>query len=590
MSKKKKWILAILIPALVVGAVFGTYQILRANRDPVKVYPVKDLVEEGYNDYENYLSGTVRAERLQCFYPSTTQEITEVLVSVGDRVQKGDVLIRFNTTLSQLELERKAIDIQKAQDELEKAQRSYRRYFKQDYVIPPVSAGQNQAQGLAARAGQGFRAVQLSVIRWSDAAPSEPVIETTELVTEPTEPITEPTEPVTEPTEPVTEPTEPEPPVTEPIDPTEPVVDGVVVTLYQVGGTGTPEDPALYIMSSEYALTPQVLKALLGNEESLELVIAGTEEDRVEGVVCSAFGLSLTRDETGEMAFRFWNADAYLGLPLAPLQPEEPEPEPDPEPFPIGPVGPTWQELQQIRKDLEQRIRDLDLQIRMDQIRYRSMEAELGDGTVRAEYDGVILTLNDPEYSLETGEPMLKLSGGGGGYKIVCPVSELQVEKISLGQTGMVSTWNGGPYPAVVTEISPDPMSSDEYGYGYGGGNASYYPVTFEVDASADLGETDWADVMLDGGGKPQPDGYYLIKAFVLTENGKSFVMVKGQDGLLEKRFITTGRDQYGYSVEILGGLTANDFIAFPYAKAAQEGAKTVEGDAAELYGGGKYY
>ena len=79
MSKKKKWILAILIPALLVGAVFGTYQILRANRDPVKVYPVKDLVEEGYYDYENYLSGTVKAERLQSFYPSTTQEITEVV-------------------------------------------------------------------------------------------------------------------------------------------------------------------------------------------------------------------------------------------------------------------------------------------------------------------------------------------------------------------------------------------------------------------------------------------------------------------------------------------------------------------------------
>ena len=185
---------------------------------------------------------------------------------------------------------------------------------------------------------------------------------------------------------------------------------------------------------------------------------------------------------------------------------------------------------------------------------------------------------------------MLKLSGGGGGYKIVCPVSELQVEKISLGQTGMVSTWDG-VYPAVVTEISPDPLGDDEYGYRYGSGeNVSYYPVTFEVDASADLGEAYWADVMLDGSDKPQASGYYLVKAFVLTENGKSFVMVKGQDGLLEKRFITTGRDQYGYSVEILGGLTASDFIAFPYAKAAQEGSKTVESDAAELYGGVKYY
>ena len=65
MSKTKKWVLAILIPALVIGAVFGTYQILKANREPAKVYPVADLCEQNYYDYGNYLSGEVRTDKLQ---------------------------------------------------------------------------------------------------------------------------------------------------------------------------------------------------------------------------------------------------------------------------------------------------------------------------------------------------------------------------------------------------------------------------------------------------------------------------------------------------------------------------------------------
>ncbi len=81
------------------------------------------------------------------------------------------------------------------------------------------------------------------------------------------------------------------------------------------------------------------------------------------------------------------------------------------------------------------------------------------------------------------------------------------------------------------------------------------------------------------------PSGYYLYKAFVLTENGKSYVLVRNGEGVLEKRFLNTGKDLYGYMIEILDGLSRDDMIAFPYAKSAQEGAQTQEGNLQELYG-----
>ena len=131
-----------------------------------------------------------------------------------------------------------------------------------------------------------------------------------------------------------------------------------------------------------------------------------------------------------------------------------------------------------------------------------------------------------------------------------------------------------------MTEISTDPVKDYYDSYQ----NTSYYPITLEVDASANMGDSSWVEVMLDGA-SAESGGYYLVKAFVLSENGKSYVMVRNADGLLEKRQINTGRDLYGHQVEILGGLSQDDYIAFPYAKTALEGAKTEEAGTQDLMG-----
>ncbi|MBO4419275.1 MAG: biotin/lipoyl-binding protein, partial [Oscillospiraceae bacterium] len=180
MSKKKKWVLAILIPALAAGAVFGTYGILRANREPAKVYAVRDISMDDYGYYDpgSYFNGQVQTDRLQPVYLSPTQEVTEILVFEGDRVQKGDPLIRFNTTLSELELQQKSIDIQKAQDELDRAQRSYKRYFGEYYTIPPAASGQTRAQGLSVLPGRGAKLTLLAApVFRSESQPPEPVTE-----------------------------------------------------------------------------------------------------------------------------------------------------------------------------------------------------------------------------------------------------------------------------------------------------------------------------------------------------------------------------------------------------------------------------
>ena len=116
-----------------------------------------------------------------------------------------------------------------------------------------------------------------------------------------------------------------------------------------------------------------------------------------------------------------------------------------------------------------------------------------------------------------------------------------------------------------------------------GNPNVSYYPFTVFVDESADLQEGSYVSVQYAAG--DLQTGVYLENPFLRTENGQSYVYVRGADGLLEKRVVTTGRSLWGNYTQITEGLTAEDLIAFPYGKQIKEGAPTEESDPSVLYG-----
>ena len=79
--------------------------------------------------------------------------------------------------------------------------------------------------------------------------------------------------------------------------------------------------------------------------------------------------------------------------------------------------------------------------------------------------------------------------------------------------------------------------------------------------------------------------GIYLEKPFLREEGGSSYVLVRGEDGLLEKRYVKTGKSLWGSYVEVLEGLSEEDYLAFPYGKNVKPGLPTRESDLSELYG-----
>ena len=152
------------------------------------------------------------------------------------------------------------------------------------------------------------------------------------------------------------------------------------------------------------------------------------------------------------------------------------------------------------------------------------------------------------------------------------------------GSIVSVMSWNTGlSFEAEITEISPYPASS---GYSYGSNpNVSYYPFKAYIEDSSGLSNYEYVEVTLNGSSPNQggdTDTLYLFNAYILEENGKSYVYMRDENDRLKKQEVTLGNTIYGQYSEILSGLTQMDYIAFPYGKGLKDGVKTKE--ATDIY------
>ena len=128
MRKWKGALIALAVTAaLGAGGLFGWKYLAQNHADPVKVYSFDyvGMTEYWGDTRESY--GPVSTDKIQTIYLTDTQTVSDILVEEGQEVKKGDLLLSFDTTLSQLELERKDLEIQKLELDLEEANKELQR-------------------------------------------------------------------------------------------------------------------------------------------------------------------------------------------------------------------------------------------------------------------------------------------------------------------------------------------------------------------------------------------------------------------------------------------------------------------------------
>lgn len=549
-NKAVKIILIVLIVAVVIGGGIGAwYYFSQKNAEPVYVYPFSyiGMTEYWGDSQESY--GPVSTDKIQTVYLSDTQTVTEILVKQGDTVKKGDLLMSFDTTLSDLALERKRLDVEKLKLQLQDAQKRLREIRNMRPMVIPTfdqtetdkdlgTALQGSYQISTNRDYDGSKK-NLALICWisEGQAVDDALLEVLRQKAEEFQTINA-NDPAKQP-------------------PKEEVPEGAEDPSVPLGTEG-PTEPIQVNVSQFYV----IFKVNKG-DMSLGQRLAWN------GMIVSKASDAFT--------FRFFDAAGISDHMLAAMgQEEEKQPEID-----FG-SGYTASQIAQMRSEQEKTIKDLEFNIKMAEADYKIMLTEASDGKVYADIDGEVVSVLTEEEAQASGQPILKVSGGGGFY-VQGSVSELEKEKMQIGQEVTINDWNTGmTYTGTIQSLGDFPSSNNYYS-GSGNPNASYYPFTVFVDGDADLQEGRYVSVMYSTA--TSEHGIYLQNPFLRTEQGKSYVYVMGADGLLEQRFVKTGKALWGSYTEILSGLSEEDLVAFPYGKDVKPGAVAQEGDMSNLYG-----
>ena len=237
-------------------------------------------------------------------------------------------------------------------------------------------------------------------------------------------------------------------------------------------------------------------------------------------------------------------------------------------------------------KQQEQLIKDLELGIKQGEKELLRLQKRCEIKEIRSRIDGTVSYTGNPDSGTSSMDSFLRVKSKDG-YYVAGQVSEMMLDQITPGTIVTCTTDMGETFEAEVLDVSTYPdTSGSQTSFSDGNPNASVYGFTATIaQTDLDINEDTWlVSVNLPQTGVEETTGITINKAFVRSENGRSYVM-KEENGVLVKQYVRVGKvDSYGYSITITGGLRRDDKLAFPYSEDAVEGIKTVAGTIDELY------
>lgn len=559
MSKKlKKGIIAAACVVGVCGAVWGGLTIARnAQRGDVNLYAVNECAMTDYWGDTSNTSGMVTTDKLQKIYISQSQTVKKVWVKEGDSVKKGTALVSYDSTLTQATVERAKIDYDRQTENLE--------VMKNELEL--LKKAKNK-ETLEAEKTKLEAELQAEISRLDGAGGYDP----------------------------------------------EKAVEPGLVTPMAEGSGNSKDKPIYYYWLTDEPLSDKVLRNLLHGTEinratpmdktptvSTYLVLVSRDKDKMGGMPTSR-GLLITETFTPDsteqpvegapisgtvsISFRFcdlpeyidpertYDSDKYKELTRKIAQIQE-----------LLDASMTQLEINKAILEKAQAVKEQEVNLKVAKLKLDKKLAELGDGNVYAEFDGTVKAVRDPDEAYNNSEAVVELSGGGG-YYVTGTLSEMDLGSVQVGDSVSISSWmTGAACEGTIVSIDDYPTSNGN-NWGDGNSNVSYYPFKVFVTEDANLQPNDYVDIQYqkDTSAEESGSSLYLQSMFIRTDNGKSYVMARGEDGRLEQRWVQTGRDLWGSYTQIRGGLTIDDYVAFPYGRDVVEGAHTQEATTDQLY------
>ncbi len=221
---------------------------------------------------------------------------------------------------------------------------------------------------------------------------------------------------------------------------------------------------------------------------------------------------------------------------------------------------------------LQNEIRTYEYEIQKTQLEIDSLQETVDEAVVTAEMGGFVQKISDPDsaedsYSSADSSVYITILAEGD-YRIQGTVNELGYDDIYEGmnmiaysRTDPSRTWKGE-----ITEISEEKEDEDSDSNYYGSNSSDSSSYSFYVELENADGLMLGQHVYLEeDAGQEEKSGLWLEEFYIMQEDGTASVWMANASNKIEKQEISLGDyDETTFEYEVTGGLSPEDYIAYP--------------------------
>ncbi len=388
-----------------------------------------------------------------------------------------------------------------------------------------------------------------------------------------------------------------------------------------LGGSGTAEDPLVYIAGVETSVSKEALTLLASVEPPLSAVCYVCDENdnqlfaryidgsKIDPETVEDFpladGVTVTPDgmisfDGGSVDFATFVTAVSTGMPsvsqnqdfgdFSMFFPEDVE---EPAPQTVDPTQNvsaeitlethnyvfSAQEIKDMIKEKEKEKAALELQKKQAELDVRKSEKLSQTGGEIASIDGTVTFVAKDMNHLSDSGAYITITNDSG-LSVTATVGEFSRDELFVGmQAEIINYETGVTTNGSITAMSDTPVDDSYYSTSAATDMESMYKFTVTLENDLEISEDSEVQITLVKEAEVQ--GLYLLEPLVRTDAGRYYVMVDN-NGYLEKRYIKVGNSTMGM-YEVLEGLSKEDLIAFPYGKAV-EGAATRKTTFEDMY------
>lgn len=234
------------------------------------------------------------------------------------------------------------------------------------------------------------------------------------------------------------------------------------------------------------------------------------------------------------------------------------------------------------QQELEKKQKEYDIKSKQSEI--DKLNDNIANATVTSKIAGVVQTINNGNggqtYYGEDDNSFIKIMKTGD-FRVKGTINESNIGEITEGTVMIVhsrvdpeKTWTG-----TVTVIDRENGKSSQTYYGSDtSAQSTNYPFYVDLDSSEDLmlGQHVYMEINAGQLDESKKTGIWIDEYYVDQTDPEKPVIWAAENGKLKKRAVTLGEhDEELFKVQVLEGLTAEDYIAFPD-ETMKEGTPTI--------------